>query len=389
MNDEDFSKHYEFIDWVTNTEGGEIEGHETTFLRTSFELLRPTLIAMESMAREIENDKNSVGFEIGKGERRTSVVPKGKKTMLYFYQTRTFFNQCGGSERYLFSPHVEAVNEALIDLFVHPHNVNFRDPESTDRSTGMMHAERFNEVVAKVAEIVASSGFKERMRIRTRAAKRNEAKGLAIEQKVFDNKARRLVLMLHFGYQEPHRGKLTLAQVQKHREKFFNNCRSNKLLRGICDYIWKLEEGDESGLHFHVLIFYSADHQRDVTIAKLIGDYWVKVTDGKGQYWNSNADKWFHAKYGHGIGTGEINWDDDDKREALRTNIRYTTKADQFLKMKYGSRVRQFGTSEVDEKKKSGRPRVVKAKLKDDLAGSTQPESFDETGAVTTNSDAR
>ncbi|EEF25922.1 conserved hypothetical protein, partial [Ricinus communis] len=96
------------------------------------------------------------------------------------------------------------------------------------------------------------------------------------------------------------------------------------------------------------------------------------VTDGKGQYWNSNADKWFHAKYGHGVGTGEINWDDHDKREALRTNIRYMTKADQFLKMKYGSRVRQFGTSEVDEKKKSGRPRTLKARP------DTSPDSLDD-----------
>jgi len=395
MDDEkdDFSKNYEFIDWVSNTEGAEIDGKETTFLRYGFDLLRPTLIAMEAMAREIEFDKDSVGFEIKTGERRTRVVAKHKKALQYFYQLKTFFNQCGGSERYLFSPHVEAVNEALMELLVHPYAFSFRDPESIDRGSGKMHAQIFNEVVSKVAEIVASAAFKERMRIRLRGAARNEAKGLAIEQKVFENKSRQLVLMLHFGYQEPYRGKLTLKEVQKHREKFFNNCRSNKLLRGIVDYIWKLEEGDESGLHFHVLIFYSADSQRDVKIAKMIGEYWIKVTGGKGQYWNSNADKWFHEKYGHGIGTGEVNWDDHDKRESLRQNIRYMTKADQFLKMKYGSRVRQFGTSEVDEKKKPGRPRTVKSKVTDDVIGKTQADSFnseplDNTGPGETNPDA-
>ncbi|APD36947.1 hypothetical protein BOC52_26215 [Burkholderia pseudomallei] len=198
------------------------------------------------------------------------------------------------------------------------------------------------------------------MRVRKRNAERNESKGLAIERQVFESKARQLVLMLHFGFQERHRPNITFQEIQKYRQKFFNNCRSNKLLRGIVDYIWKLEEGDESGLHLHVLIFYTADSCRDVYIARLIGEYWVKLTEGKGQYWNSNANKIFHEKYGHGVGTGEINWDDDDKREALRENIRYMTKADQFLKMKYGDHCRLFGTSQVEEKKKLGRPRVIK-----------------------------
>ncbi|MBY8605346.1 inovirus Gp2 family protein [Burkholderia arboris] len=151
------------------------------------------------------------------------------------------------------------------------------------------------------------------------------------------------------------------------------------MLRGIVDYIWKLEEGDESGLHLHVLIFYTADSCRDVYIAKLIGEYWVKVTEGKGQYWNSNANKIFHEKYGHGVGTGEINWDNDAKREALRENIRYMTKADQFLKMKYGEHCRLFGTSQVKEKEKPGRPRVVKPKRDGDLPGS---ETIDSRGEV-------
>ncbi len=74
---------------------------------------------------------------------------------------------------------------------------------------------------------------------------------------------------------------MTFDEIQKHRKKFFNNCRTNKLLRGIVDYIWKLEEGDESGLHLHVLIFYTADSCRDVYIAQQLGEYWKDVvTDG-------------------------------------------------------------------------------------------------------------
>jgi hypothetical protein len=389
FDEDDFSKIYEYIDWTTNTEGAEIDGKETTCLRTQFGLLRTILIAMEAMAREIEFDKHSVGFDIKTDARgRPIVTPKAKtETLKYFHSLKPFLMNYASSERRVYSPHVQAVIEASDAVDVPPYAFRFGEPGARDLSTGKTHAEIFNEVVAKVSEIVASSAFKERMRVRKRNAARNEAKGLAIEQKVFENKSRQLVLMLHFGFQEKYRPQITFEEIQQYRKKFFNNCRTNKLLRGIVDYLWKMEEGNESGLHLHVLIFYTAESCRDVYIAQMIGEYWMKVTHGMGQYWNSNANKAFHEKYGHGIGTGVINWDEDDKREALRENIRYMTKSDQFLKIKYGD-AHLFGTSQVEEKKKPGRPRVVKPKLEANPAGSTLADSLENTGEEVTTPDA-
>lgn len=377
FEEDDFKKIYEYGEWVRNTERVDIAGEEKIVLLPSFDLMRTSLASMEALVRDIEFTKDSVGFEITRNKwNKPVVVPKplGKR---YFHALKAFFQNFAYAERHIYSPHVSALCEAFEALGLHPVTFTFRDPGSVERSTGKTHGETFNEVVKKVVEIVGSKQFRERLRVRRRNAERNEAKGLAIEQKVFENKSRQLVLMLHFGYQQPYRSQVTFEEIQKHRKKFFNNCRTNKLLQGIVDYIWKLEEGDESGLHLHVLIFYTADSCRDVYIAQQLGEYWVKVTEGKGQYWNSNANKAFHEKYGHGIGTGEINWDDDAKREALRENIRYMTKADQFLKMKYGEHSRLFGTSQVEEKKKPGRPRVVKAKGSVDSAGSAPAASFD------------
>ncbi|WP_175867932.1 inovirus-type Gp2 protein [Burkholderia diffusa] len=393
FEEEDSRKIYEYHDWVKNTERAEIDGTEKIVLLPSFDLMTVSLAEMEAMVREIEFSKDAVGFEIRHNKWNKPIVtpkPLGKR---FFYSMKAFFQNFAYAERHIYSPHVSALCEAFEALGLHPFAFTFRDPGSVERSTGKTHGETFNDVANKVAEIVGSKQFRERLRVRRRNAERNEAKGLAIEQKVFENKSRQLVLMLHFGYQQPYRAQVTFEEIQKHRKKFFNNCRTNKLLRGIVDYIWKLEEGDESGLHLHVLIFYTADSCRDVYIAQQLGEYWVKVTEGKGQYWNSNANKAFHAKYGHGIGTGEINWDDDAKREALRENIRYMTKADQFLKMKYGEHSRLFGTSQVEEKKKPGRPRVVKPKGKGDPAGSAQADllnsdSLDETGVDAMNQDA-
>ncbi|MBR8218426.1 inovirus-type Gp2 protein [Burkholderia vietnamiensis] len=389
FEEDDVKKIYEYSDLVRNTERAEIAGEEKIVLLPSLDLLRTSLASMEALVRDIEFSKDGVGFEIGPSKwGKPVVVPKplGKR---YFYALKAFFQNYAYAERYVYSTHVSAVPEAFDALGLHPLAFTFREPGSIERSTGKTHGETFNEVVKKVAEIVDSKQFRERLRVRRRNAERNEAKGLAIEQQVFENKARQLVLVLHFGYQEQYRWKLTLDEIQAHRKKFFNNCRTNKLLRGIVDYIWKLEDGDESGLHLHVLIFYTADSCRDVYIAKQLGEYWVKVTGDKGQYWNSNANKLFHEKHGHGVGTGEINWDDHEKREALRMNIRYMTKADQFLKMKYGEHCRVFGTSQVKEKEKLGRPRTVKPKSDGDPSGSTQVDSFDSESLEETGTDAR
>jgi hypothetical protein len=375
--EDDFSRIYEYSEWVRNTERGEVDGEEKTVLLPSFDSLRPVLASMEAMAREIEFNKGGVGFEMKRNKWDKPVIVAKSLGKSYFYAVKAFFQNYGFAERYVYSPHVSAVCDAFEALDLHPQIFTFGEPGSRDRSTGKTHGEVFNQVVAKVAEIVGSSKFRERLRVRKRNAVRNEEKGLAIEQKVFENKSRQLVLMLHLGYQEKYRAKTTLDEIQKHRKKFFNNCRSNKLLRGIVDYIWKLEEGDQSGLHLHVLIFYTADSCLDVYIAKQIGEYWVKVTEGKGQYWNSNADKAFHEKYGHHVGTGEINWHDEAKREALRENIRYMTKADQFLRMKYNERSHLFGTSEVKEKKKPSRPRNVHGVLNATEAGDTKDDSIE------------
>lgn len=376
--EDDFSKIYEYSEWVRNTEGVESDGKEGVRLSSNYDDMGPLLAHMEALGHEIEFCKGGVGFTWERDSKNKPVMVETPLGKFFFPKVMFFFQHYAFTDRYVFSPHVQAFPEAFAALGLHPDDEPFRGivPHPV---TGKLPKELFNDLLAKVAEIVGSSRFRDRLRVRRRSAKSNEKSGLEVEQRVFANRSRQLVLVLHFGYDEKYRSQATLEEIQQHRKKFFNNCRTNKLLRGIVDYIWKIEEGDDSGLHLHVLIFYSADSCRDVYIAKQIGEYWVKVTGGKGRYWNSNANKLFHEKYGHGIGTGEINWNDDAKREALRTNIRYMAKADQFLKARLDG-CHLFGTSQVKDKKKMGRPRNMKPKVDDDPTDITLADSLDNTG---------
>jgi hypothetical protein len=151
------------------------------------------------------------------------------------------------------------------------------------------------------------------------------------------------------SYREEWRHAITLDTLRQHRDHLLNNRRCNELLQGIDGYVWKIEEGQNSGgLHLHVLIFYDGARRGDVVIAQAIGDYWVSVvTGGRGAYWNSNADKEWHARYGHGIGTGQIDRFQDEKRESLRKNLRYLAKNDQHVTTRKNPHCRTFGTSQL------------------------------------------
>ncbi|ATE62426.1 hypothetical protein CCZ27_02520 [Thauera sinica] len=181
-----------------------------------------------------------------------------------------------------------------------------------------------------------------------RKAVRNADRVMGLEQAMFDWRSRHVILVLTLTYKPEWQHEITLDIIRQHRDQLLNNRRGNALLRGINGYVWKIEEGhDAGGLHLHVVIFYNGNHRADIHIARSIGDYWVNViTHDKGAYWNSNAQKEHHARYGHGIGTGQIDRHDHDRREALRQNLLYLAKNDQHVTTRMNPHYRTFGTSQ-------------------------------------------
>lgn len=182
-----------------------------------------------------------------------------------------------------------------------------------------------------------------------RQAQRNLVRAIEFEQAMFERRSRYLILVLTLNYKEPYRNQITLETIRYHRDRLLNNRRCNLLLSDIEGYVWKIEEGENSGgLHLHLVLFYSGKHRGGVMIAKDIGEYWVNVvTQGIGNYWNSNADWERHERFGHGVGTGQIDRNDHAKREALRANLAYLAKDDQHVTSKASPHERMFGTSQI------------------------------------------
>ncbi|WP_312438521.1 inovirus-type Gp2 protein [Janthinobacterium sp.] len=172
-----------------------------------------------------------------------------------------------------------------------------------------------------------------------------EEKSLNLEKRMFEVKSRYLVLFLTLNYKPDYRDDMTIDDIQQHRDKLFNNRRSNTFLKGIKGYIWKIEEGKEAGLHVHLLIFYAGDHRADVYIARKIGDYWEdKVTKGTGSYWNSNADKNRILARGLRVGVGQIDRNHLERRKGLHAIIHYMAKDEPLAEHRHHCRT--FGMSQ-------------------------------------------
>lgn len=179
-------------------------------------------------------------------------------------------------------------------------------------------------------------------------ANRLAEQGIALEQAMYEKRSRYLILFLTLNYKVEYRDDVTIDELCKHRDRLIRNIECNSLLSAIKAYIWKLEEGQDAGLHIHLLIFYSGAHREDILIARSIGEYWANnATRGLGAYWNSNADKIHYQRRGWFVGVGQIDRRDKDGREGIRSIIRYMGKSEQRINGLPKHR-RTFGMTELD-----------------------------------------
>lgn len=96
-------------------------------------------------------------------------------------------------------------------------------------------------------------------------------------------------------------------------------------------YALKLESGVKRGPHIHaLLIFNAAVVRQDVTIAKMVGERWVDVTNGLGYYFNCN-DKAYVNRLKH-RGVGVFTTLDDVTIAGFEAVANYITKPDHLVR---------------------------------------------------------
>lgn len=223
-------------------------------------------------------------------------------------------------------------------------------------------SELFNQFLTEIRKQANSQSFKKRVRDREELSKRNLKSGCDFIDSLFDphrgHHARLLVLRLDFGYREEISREITIDQAQHDLKHFLNNTRNNKLFESLLGYIWKLEDGGQRGLHYHLIFFLNGSIvQKDDHYGEQFGKYWSEcITKGRGTYFNCNRHPLKYRK----LGIGMINHYDQDKLMILKKEVLgYLTKKDQYVKVKV-KKERTFGRSEMprESSNRRGRPRI-------------------------------
>ena len=323
------------------------------------------LIQIEAMAREIQHEvqcgRLPTGFVIEGDAREGANIRPQVLARKYYRPMAALLPNYTTWNIYEHSAYVWAVCEAARALGIYPNALSLGHPArrapdwgiAGDFSlAGKTGAQGFNMLVERVAANLATDEFERRLSSRRRNAQRNLKAALQVERQTFDSdRSGRFVVMLCLGFAERYWCAPLHDEVRKFRTQLLNNRRPNRLLRGIKDYIWRLDEGESTGPYLNVLVFYERQLSCDVDVGKALGDYWTRnVTRGIGAYWHCSMYRHPRWQDGSPTGMGQISGDDDRAREALRGIIRSMAAAEQVSRLNCGDRVHLFGTSRIARK---------------------------------------
>ena len=173
-----------------------------------------------------------------------------------------------------------------------------------------------------------------------------------------------IVLRLDVFYNKEHAHSTDIHQAQKDLDHLLNNRRSNKIFAYMLGYIAKIEYGIEKGIHIHLIYFFNGskrDKDSHSYLAGQIGEYWVStVTNGRGAYWNVHNQQQLNVYAENGLlGIGSIHHSDEVTRKNLSSIIEYFCKIDQFIRPRFGEKVRLYCRGKLKKipPNKLGRPR--------------------------------
>ena len=133
-------------------------------------------------------------------------------------------------------------------------------------------------------------------------------------------------IRIDLGYQKPYSETTTLERANKDLNHMWNNTRSIQTVFGDkVGYICKIEYTEDKGIHFHLLIPFNGHKVKNSAYkAEQIGQYWEKITEGRGSYHNCHRNEYERN------GIGMLDRNDSNKRKILdEVVLSYLCKDDQ------------------------------------------------------------
>ena len=224
---------------------------------------------------------------------------------------------------------------------------------------------RMRICIAQIKQEMQGTEFKNLIYKAYRTSKKNYDGMMRYIDSLFEHHYQLLVVRVDLGY---HLGNIITCQADiatkyweaKHDfQHLLNNAKANSLFEHVVGYVWSLEYGPDKGFHYHLMLFFDgAKVRQDVTLSRMVGDYWsYPITGNRGLYYNCNARKNEYSQ----CGIGMIDWKDTEKRNNLKNAAAYLIKVDHYARMLAPDNGRVFGRGEIlpPRTEGPGRPRSV------------------------------
>ena len=251
-----------------------------------------------------------------------------------------------------------------MDLLDRRHNWSIDPKKTYPYYEGRTGSEIFNRLVETLREDWKRNNRQAKVNARANENKARHEEYCRYIDALFETWSRLVVLRFDLGYKGLDVYNIDINVMLKDLIRFFGNMRHNKKIFGyLRGYILKLEYGVGRGIHCHVVIFLDGAERSGyshVYIAKMMGKYWEDfVTEGRGNYWNVNANADHYEKMGRGA-LGEIKKKDAVKIKNLKKYVvGYLCKGTQYFRPKEGPKLRLFRRGDFPDitDKKPGRPR--------------------------------
>lgn len=256
-------------------------------------------------------------------------------------------------------PHVEVFFESFLELLETP---------VVNQYANYAHAQddvvKLNRGVQRVRERVRSEEFSRKIDHLRSSIQKNSRSMRDYIDALFAACRKLLIIRIDLSYKNA--GKIgnrdvareEVMQAIKDRDLFFKKLKRQPFAEHFLSGAWKLEYGLYRGPHIHaLLVFDGTEVRKDGLLAKMCGDFWVELTEGRGDYFNCNANKGRYRRTTLGIGM--VTRGDAEKRARLQVAAGYLVEIDYVRRVVFDGAYRTFGKGGVPpaRRARAGRPR--------------------------------
>lgn len=120
------------------------------------------------------------------------------------------------------------------------------------------------------------------------------------------------------------------------------------IFKGLIEYAWALEQGEEKGYHCHLLLVYKGSERRNAYwLANQVGKLWLRITKDQGSYFNCHGTAYLKQFSDRKrLGIGMIHRNNPDEVKNMLDTVAYLVRPEkkaQHLRVKTKKCMRTFG----------------------------------------------